>query len=772
MPDEVSLVPRGRQPSGSLEVLAMPLPHAALNRMGRETQLRDYLIILRKHLWLSLFFLLAVVTVVTIATFKMRPVYEAVSRVQIDRDVTNFLPFQGAGAADAVYYDMDNYIQTQAKVLQSETLALQTIQDLHLAQNPEFGGAAKPRAADAPGEILAAASPENLAILGAFQGRLTVKRIPESHLMEVRFEANNAKLAADVVNTHVQNFIERSFRARYESTTRASDWLAKQLDELKIKVEKSEDARLGYERANQIWTIDEKQNTTTQKLSDLNKELTQAQTDRIQKEANYTLVKSGRVDSLPGVQQDQVIQGLLNRRAELSSQYTEALSRFGPKYPKALQVQAQLKDVDQLLAAEKQNITNNVESEYRAARQREVLLTEALEKQKVEANALAERLVQYNILKREADANKALYEGLLQKLKEASISAGLRSSDLHVVDPALVPGSPARPQKTRNLTLALLVGLVGGIGLAFLREYLDNTVKTPDDVEHLANLPSLAVVPIHGTRQSAYGRYGRYGRRVLGKSNGAQNGNGDNRVELISQLSPQSAISEAFRALRTSLLLSQAEHAPQIILVTSALPREGKTTAVMNLAVTLAQLGDRTLIVDGDMRKPGISKFLGMGGGKYAGLSTYLAGVSSLDLVTVPHPNVPNLSVILSGPVPPNPADLLSAQRLQDALTTMRGEYRFVVWDSPPIMAATDAVIVSSLADGVLLIVRSGTTPKEAFVRARDLLGGVRSRMLGVLLNAVDTSAPDYYYSYKYYPYHYGYGTYGKEESTGKELGT
>ncbi len=747
MQDDLSLVPRGRQPSGNLDLLPPQLPYAAWSQGSRDAHLRDYVIILRKHMWLSLFFLLSVVTVVTIATFKMRPVYEAVGRVQIDRDMSNFLPFQGV-ASETAYFDVDNYIQTQAKILQSETLALQTIQSLHLAENPEFGGTPSSKPPGTPGDITQASTAENLAVLGSFQGKLTVKRVPESHLLDVRFEAYDPKLAADVVNAHVQNFIENSFRTRYQSTLKASEWLGQQLDELKIKVEKSEDARLAYERANQIWTIDEKQNTTTQKLADLNHELTQAQADRIGREASYDLVRSGRVDSLPAVQQSLVIQGLMNRRADLTSQYTEAISKFGPKYPTVERLQSQLKEVDKLIDAEKQNICNTVESEFRSARQRELLLSEALDKQKAEANAMSEKLVQFNILKREAEANKQLYDGLLQKLKEAGISAGLRSSDLRVVDPALVPGVPSRPQKTRNITLALLVGLIGGIGLAFLREYLDNTVKTPDDIEHLTQLPSLAVVPAHGSLNGHRPKLLR--RRSVGLP--------DEQVELVSHEHPQSQISEAFRALRTSLLLSQAGHPPQVILVTSALPREGKTTAVLNLAVTLAQLGDRTLIVDGDMRKPGVSKFLSFGDSKHAGLSTYLAGVSSLDLVTVPHPTIPNLSVVLSGPIPPNPADLLSSQRLHDAITALRGEYRFVVWDSPPIMAATDAVIVSSLVDGVLLVVRSGTTPKEAFVRARDLLGSVRSRLLGVLLNAVDTTSPDYYYSYKYYPYHYGYG--------------
>jgi len=422
--------------------------------------------------------------------------------------------------------------------------------------------------------------------------------------------------------------------------------------------------------------------------------------------------------------------------------------------------QAQLKEIENLMDDEKRNILEALGNDYNAARQREGLLNEALNEQKTEVNLMAQSMVEYNILKRDAEANKTMYIGLLTKLKEANISAGLKSSNIRVVDPAMVPSYPSRPAKARNIGLSFLVGLVGGIGLALLREYLDNTVKTPDDIENLVRLPALAVVPAF-TSENGTGRRGRF-------TTGSSLNGHETRIELVAQHLPKSQMSEAFRALRTSILLSQADHPPQVILVTSALPREGKTTAAANLAVTLAQLGDRTLLIDADLRKPGVGRLLNMTDGKYAGLSSYLAGVSSLELVAVPHPVIPNLVAIPTGPLPPNPADLLSSHKLTDALRELRGQYKFIVIDSPPIMAATDAVILSVLADGVLLVVRSGETPKEAFTRARDLLTSVKCHLLGVVLNAVDSSAPDYYYSYRYYPYSYGYGPQEAAEIHGK----
>jgi len=745
MAEDNQLISRQNGSNGAVEVIPASSHSTVWNLSPREPHLYDYLLILRKHQWLILSFMLAVVTITAIGTFRMQSVYVATARIEIDRENSSILPFQ---SPDDLMTDLDNYIETQSKILTSETLALQTIRSGVLSGEADFAGDASSSEALSTGSVANMKPPPELS---AFLASLNVKRVPNSRLMDVSFEATSPLLAAQVVNAHIKNFIDQNYQSRYDATSRASTWLTDQLNELKIRVEKAEDARIAYERQNQIWSLDDgKQNFTTQRMADLNKELTDAQSERMRRESLYQFAKAGDVDSVPQIRDNPAVQDLLRKRAYLYNQYTDALNQYGPNFPKVQRLQAQLKEVDAAADKEKKAVIVRLESDYREVRQREQLLSQALDQQKAEVNQMSERMVQYSILKREAEANKALYDGLLTKLKEAGLSAGLRSSNIRVVDPAMVPTYPSRPAKTRNIVLSFLVGLVGGIGLALLREYMDNTIKTPDDIETLARLPSLAVVPAFADANSNGS-----GTKLL---KGVSSNGHDKRIELVAQHLPKSQMSEAFRALRTALLLSQAEHPPQVILVTSALPREGKTTSAANLAVTLAQLGDRTLLIDADLRKPGIGRLLNLGSGKYAGLSSYLAGVSSLDLVTIQHPAIPNLSAIPTGPLPPNPADLLSSHKLAEAIAELRGKYKFIVIDSPPVMAATDAVILSVRADGVLLVVRSGETPKEAFKRTRDLLLSVKCRILGVVLNAVDSSAPDYYYSYRYYPYSQNYG--------------
>lgn len=741
MDEAPKLVPVDRR-RDSLAVVSPPSP--VWEQAPHEANLLDYLMVLRKHQWMILTFLLLVVSIVTIATFRMKPVYVASAQVEVDPENNNPLPFQN-GDTLGDYIDIDNYIDTQMRIIQSQTLAMVTIRSMDLPRYAEFG-------ADPKALLNAGPNQKEPPILGDFLSRLTVSRVPNSRLIEVQFAAQDPELAAEVVNAHLQNYKEENFKSRYDATMQASTFLSSELEELRKKMEKSDAAEVAYERENQIWMVDASQNTTTQKLSQLSNSLTQVQTELSEKEAAYELAHTENGATV-AAQSDLRVQGLMKEKAGLDEQYAEALAQFGPNWPKVQVLKAQDDAVTAQLNTAKADALHQIDEQYHQIQAREALLERDLNRQEILANQMAQKLVEYNMLKHDAESNKELYDGLLEKLKEAGITAGLRSSNIRIVDPALVPSTPSEPRKSRDISLAFLVGLVGGVGLAFLREFLDNTVKSPADVQNLTGLPCLAVVPSFAARN------GSRSLARIAKSAGSEIA-ADTRVELVSLQQPKSLVSEAFRALRTSLLLSQAEHPPQVLLVTSALPREGKTTAAANLAITLAQLGDRTMLLDSDLRKPGVRRALNLpnGRGRDLGLSSYLAGVAPLSDIIVRHPNVPNLDAIPTGPVPPNPADLLSSHRMAEAIDDLRQQYKFVVIDSPPIMAATDAVILSALTDGVLLVVWSNETPKQAFSRTRELLAAVKGRLLGVVLNAVDSGAPDYYYSYRYYPYSYGYG--------------
>jgi uncharacterized protein involved in exopolysaccharide biosynthesis len=406
MDDENKIVARGNGSNGAVELVPLSQRFPPFELSPREPHLYDYLLILRKNQWLILSFMLAVVTIVAIATFRMQPVYIATARIEIDHENSSVLPFQGADPYD-VMADTENYIETQAKILTSETLALQTIRSSGLASRPEFSFPGGPSEAVATGSLENQKLPPELAV---FLGSLSVRRVPNSRLMDVSYESTDPQLAAKIVNAHIRAYRDQNIQSKYDATTQASTWLEERLSEFKIKVQRSEDARIAYERKNQIWTLDDKQNITTQRLADLNRQYTEAQSERMRKESLYQFAKSGNLDAVPQVQSNTALMDLIRKRSDLNSQYNDALSQYGPNFPKVQRLQTQLKELDATVEKEKQKILDGLESDFQEARQRETILSKALDEQKAEANQMAEKMVEYNILKREAEANKTLYE--------------------------------------------------------------------------------------------------------------------------------------------------------------------------------------------------------------------------------------------------------------------------------------------------------------------------------------------------------------------------
>jgi len=542
----------------------------------------------------------------------------------------------------------------------------------------------------------------------------------------------------------------------------AEDWLKNQLVDLQMKVESSQQKLVQYQKEHEILGIDEKQNITTAKLDELNKALTAAESDRMDKESVYRLVQSGDVETVAsavstldaagaGTQPaSSLLESLRSKEADLKIQAAQLNTQFGPSYPKLAQLNSQLKEVDAQMLLETKKVAGKVRGQYMAALQRENLLHDALEKQKQEENKLNESAIDYSILKRDLDSYRQLYEGLMEKMKEAGVSAGLKSNNFRIVDVARVPTGPIEPNIPRNLAFAFLLGLTSGVGLAFLQEGLDNTVRTAEQAQMISGLPPLGMIPLPAktAREGANPK-----RLVIAKSS-------KEAVELVAQSRPHSQMAESYRALRTSLLLTNLGAPPKVIMVTSALPQEGKTTTSMNTALVLAQKGIRVLLIDADLRRPSIHKILGMG--PRSGLSNVLTGSATLQQTITRSSILPNLSILPAGTPPPNPAELLASSNMRDVLEELRGQYDHIVVDTPPTLSVTDAVVLSPRADAIVLVIRSGQTTKQALRRSRDVLAQVNAKVSGVLLNAVDLSSPDYYY---YYEYQSKYSRYYREES-------
>jgi exopolysaccharide transport family protein len=716
----------------------------------QESPLGEYLRVLVKRKWTVLICLFTIFSVVAIASLKMTPVYEASGSIAINKPDSGLVNFNNSPTFNLDYFDPTE-LDTEVKILQSDLLALQVVKELSLDRRPEFGGntPALPPSLDLAPDPLQADAARTSGLLANFQGNLRVTLAPNTRIVELHFRSPDKELAATVVNTLMSTYIENNFKSRFDSTMQASDWLSKQLVDLQMKVETSQEKLVRYQKEHEILGNDEKQNITTSKLDELNKALTAAESERMDKESVYRLVQSGDADTIAsaatvldgagtGAQSASgLLEGLRTKEADLRIQAAELSTQFGPSYPKVAQVNNQLKEIDAQILLETKKVAAKIRGQYMAALQRENMLHDALEKQKQEANKLNESAIQYSILKRDLESNRQLYEGLLEKMKEAGVSAGLKSNNFRVVDLARVPTSPIEPNIPRNLAFAFMLGLTSGVGLAFLLEGLDNTVRTTEQAQMISGLPPLGMIPLGSktAREAAASK-----RLILASSNEA--------VELITHVRPQSQMAESYRALRTSLLLSHLGAPPKVIMITSALPREGKSTTSINCAVVLAQKGVRVLLIDCDLRRPSIHKTLGMG--PRSGLSNVLTGSVTLKQAITVAPTLPNLDVLPAGTPPPNPAELLASTNMRDVLAELRDKYDHIVLDTPPTLSVTDAVVLSPRADAIVLVIRSGSTTKQALRRSRDILMHVKARVSGVLLNAVDLSSPDYYYYYEY----------------------
>jgi len=724
-----------------------PLLSVQSRSESAESDWERVLWILQKHWLLSLGFALAVLIATVVYTFQMNPFYAPTARIEVDPPGWAVAPIHDTGNVEP---DPD-YLETQAQILRSNDLAIAVIRKLRLDRNPEFvDEKVLERAGDQVNEQPSDGNQltylEAVA-LGTFEKGLTVTPVRNSRLIEISFSSHDARLAAKVTNATATVFADRNYRGFYQATMQASNWLSHQLDDLRQKVEKSNHALAAFQNANGIVELGEKQNTVTQKAAELSRQVTQAQADRIQLEAYLKMAEAGNEDSLPSLPQvrdNQTFQALRQRLGETRAQLAEALAIYGNKNPNVKKLQSEADELEAQLTVERRNLAGQLRTNYESAKARERLLTQALEEMKGVVGHTNEKMAQYDFLKRAAQANEDLYDTLLARLKEAEISAGLKSSNIYLVDKARVLDEPTGPRPRQwYIVRGLILGILGGAALSFIKESLDHTVHAPVDIKKWTGLSFVATLPPMISK-NGNGRgsqlAGRATKVLLGSNDEGEAGS-TLRFFLERPCSPES---EGVRNLRAAIMLCRPTQPPRVLLVASPSPREGKTTVAVNLAIALAQQG-KTCLIDGDLRKAAVTqKFTAP-----QGLTDVLAGSALLESVVQGIPGVDNLTLLPVGSVAQNPGELVASRPMGAILLAVRQRFQYVVIDSSPLIPFADARAMATLTDGVVLVGLWGSTTREALIRSLEILKEVHAPVLGIVFNGIDEG---FRYS-KYYGY-------------------
>jgi capsular exopolysaccharide synthesis family protein len=696
-------------------------------------------------------FVILIVTAVFVAAAVIyssltKPVYESVSRIEIKPNTTPNVGLQSF-VNEEQREESGAALQSEILVLESNSVMFQTAQSLNLidrvrAVEPKED---KVNALATSAEITPA---ERLGLIGLIRGGLRVKIVQGTQMVDISYRSNNPKLATEVVNKLVDTYIDEDLRTKFDRTMHVSNWLQKQLDSLRQEAEDAQRALADYQKRHNIVGTDETSNLTMQTLGQISGDLESAEADRIVKEARMRELDSQDADLVALMGDNPQLTTLRGQLDTLQTQRANMASRLGDHHPQMQQLQAQIDKVQASIKSEVALAKRQVRDEYAGSHRLEEMLRKRLDAQKEDAYRLNEGVAQYAILRHEAELNRDLYDTLQVRLKEASVTAGLSATNITVVDRASVPITPVAPRKSMNLMLGLLGGLFLGTAVAFIIESVDDTLQTSEEVEGVTTLPSLATIPhILGEAE-----------KRKRKQTGEQLTYSDHTQQLIALHNRKSHASEAFRGLRSSLLLSSIDKPPRVIVVTSAFPGEGKTTTSVNLAIALAQRGERVLLVDADLRRGSLDHIFKLED-KSFGLSTVLAQPAVSRDLPVALPELPMLRVLPTGPRPPNPAEMLSSNRMEEQLRQWMQEFDRVVLDTAPLLAVSDTQAMAALADSVILVARAGVTRKRALVRARDLLWRINASITGVVVNDVDMRLENFYtYRYGMYGYNYGYG--------------
>jgi capsular exopolysaccharide synthesis family protein len=722
------------------------------------THLRDYWRIVRRHIWIPIGVMALVTTAVAIYNLRSPSIFEGVTKIQIERQdqVVNLKDVQinMGGGEDS------QYINTQLKILQSPRVAWIVVRTLDLEHNAEFlPEAARPfNPREENLQIIEGESDEQADIdrlrpfIDTLLANAEVRPVRETRLVEIHYKHGNKELARKIADTWADAFIKHTIDERYKANDEAGEYLEKSIAEYKGKLKEAEERLQNYLREKQIIDFGRQESTVTSRLAELNHLLLQAENERKNSQLSYELSRGvADVSTVPEVQRDPVAQELNKKITELNQLKEKLLVEFTPEWPSVKQVNQQLEQLQGELRASHQRILITLDNQYKTAVAREDNLRKAFAQQRAETMQQNEGAISAKMLQAEVDSYRQMFDSLLQSQKGVEVSAvGLLKSNIRVTETSPPPQSPVAPKRLQNILLAMLLSLIGGVGIVLFRDYLNNKVETVEDIDRYLRLPALGVIPVLDRGGKA--------KRLLDRGEESQelapaNARAGNGSVILSQVETNSAMAESYRQLRTALLLSSAGHAPRTILFTSSQPAEGKTTTSVNTAISLAQTGSAVLVIDADLRRPRVHKIFGLKNN--AGLSNFLAGEA--DLVSLIQVAMPNLYVLPVGPLPPNPAELLGSTKMKQAIETLSANFDYVVIDSPPVSSFADSLILSSLVDGVIFVIKAGLTPREMAQRTKAHLQSVGAKILGVVVNQIKLQPHDYYYYSTYYSrYYYG----------------
>ena len=722
-----------------------------------DVHLRDYLGVILKRKWIVLSFFASVLVTTVIFTAMMIPVYKSTVVIKIDKQNPDVIPYKSL-----IDVSGDEF-ETQQEILKSRALAERVIRKLNLDKSSRFmpvesrlstvlsaitdpvksviisamsfvtDNGEKKHTDPAVGKNAPPTEAIPVYLSSALIGRLEVAPVKNSELLKITFSSNHPEISMTVANAVADEYISYDLDSRVDAGRQAKEFLEKQIESAKAKVEASEELLNEYASKNEIIYVgSDKQSVMSSKLAELSTALSAETTERMQKEALYREIKESGSNN-PVILNNGLIQNLQNQYATLQAEYSNLSRTFTPDYPKMKNMKSQLDAIRESIEREKSKLIKSVESDYRASLKKEAYLKSALESQKGRVLNFQERAVEYQTLLREVEVNKDLHNNLLKKLNEVGVAALSKSTNIQIVDRALYPKRPDKPNKLMNFLLAIIFGLTGGVGLTFLVEYFDNTVKDTGDIENKMRLPSLGMIPFQPQL------------------------NAETRPKVISS-DLSNPITEAFRSISTFIMLSSSTKPPKTILVTSPGEKEGKTTICINIASALVESLGKGVIIDADMRRPKLHRSFAVE--NKTGLSSCLSGLAEFDGsedALLRPTSVNGLSLITAGPPPPNPSRLLHSKRMKDLLDALYDIFNFVIIDAPPLMGMPDSMLLSSIVDGTILVVKAGETPRNAIASAKQIFGSVNSNLLGVVLNGVKMT------DLKYGSYSHYFSSYFKE---------